>query len=153
MWNYVSNIFCCQTHAYKTAPRPFQMTPMRGSIEPAYEVTSTYQLSNSPVWKLKWRFQTTMLSHVSPRAICWTGVDERLRLNPIPGGGGAFKTPLQVFLVPLPNAARLKAHTRWLFLNIHCAHFDKKSCRVRSGQVTRGGLVTPPQKSLQSRQS
>ena len=40
---------------------------------------------------------------------------------------------LQVFLVPLPYAARLKAHTPWLFLNIHCAHFDKKV--AGSGQV------------------
>ena len=29
-----------------------------------------------------------------------------LLLNPIPGGGGPKRPPPQVFLVPLPNAAR-----------------------------------------------
>ena len=31
-------------------------------------------------------------------------------LNPIPGGGGVFKVPPQGFLVPVPKAARVKAH-------------------------------------------
>ena len=53
--------------------------------------------------------------------------------------------PPSSFLVPLPNAARLNAHTRWLFLNIHCAHFDqKKNCRVRSGQVRSPEAVSSP---------
>ena len=31
--------------------------------------------------------------------------------NPIPGGGGGLGGPLQVFIVPWPNAARYAAHT------------------------------------------
>ena len=50
---------------------------------------------------------------------------------------GTFKAPVQVFLAPLPNAARLKA--QGLFLNIHCAHFDKEKLpgQVRSGHQRR----------------
>ena len=35
----------------------------------------------------------------------------------------------------------------------HISAKKEKKCRVRSGQVTRAGLLTPPQKSLQTRQS
>ena len=48
------------------------------------------------------------------------------------GGGGRKRPPAQVFLVPLLNAARFRAHTYWIFLNIHCAHSGKKA---ESGQV------------------
>ena len=68
--------------------------------------------------------------------------------------GSMFLYPLQVLLVTLPNTARYSTHTWLLFLTIHYAHWRKKY-RVRSGQVTRAGLltVTPHQKSLQSCQS
>ena len=43
-----------------------------------------------------------------------------------------LRPTLQVFLVPLPNAARYAAHTSWLLLTIHCAHLKKNT---GSGQV------------------
>ena len=55
------------------------------------------------------------------------------------------KRPLEVFIVILKLLEIIMAHTCWLFLNIHCAHFGKKS-RVRSDQVTRAGQLTLPQK-------
>ena len=72
-------------------------------------------------------------------------------LNPIPGGGG-FKAPFRFLLCHCQTPQDWKL-ILGDFLNIHCAHFDKKSCRVSSGQVTRGALLTPPHKSFQSRQS
>ena len=54
-----------------------------------------------------------------------------------------LKAPFEAFLVPFLNVWRYRAHTRWLFPNIHYAHhcalFSKKSGRVRSDQVTRAG--------------
>ena len=52
--------------------------------------------------------------------------------TPLPASA-RVKDPLRVILVPLSNAAILKVPTWWLFLNIHCAYFDKKV--AGSGQI------------------
>ena len=50
-------------------------------------------------------------------------------------GGGFSPPPPQVFIVPLLNAATLKAHTWWICTNIHCA--KKLPGQVRSGHQWR----------------
>ena len=71
-------------------------------------------------------------------------------LNPIQGGGTL--SPLRFFLC---NCQTLRTFSSYLvtFPKYSLRTFQKKNCRVRSGQVTRAVLLTPPQKSLQSRQS
>ena len=71
-------------------------------------------------------------------------------INPIPGGG-PLRTPLQFFLC---HGKRRKLFSSYLvtFLYFSLRTFQQKKV-VRSGQVTRAGLLTPLQKSLQLRQS
>ena len=75
-----------------------------------------------------------------------------LLFNPIPGGG-AFKAPLQVFLCHCQTQQDWKLILSDFPLTFIAHILTKKSYRVRSGQVTKDGLLTPPQKSLQSRNS
>ena len=52
----------------------------------------------------------------------------------------SVKTPVQVFLVRSPNAAKYSAHAWWVFLTIHCAHFSKK-------QIAGSGQLRPPERA------
>ena len=67
-------------------------------------------------------------------------------LNPIPGGGGPKRPPLRFFLCHCQTPQDRKLILGDFFQTFIPHIFTKKNYRVRSGQVTRGGLLTPPQK-------
>ena len=73
---------------------------------------------------------------------------------PIPDGGPFRPPPPFRFLLCHCQIPQDRKFTLVEFFLTFIAHIlAKKSCRVMSGQVTSGDLLTPPQKSLQSRKS